>query len=393
MMKQGIRLVDLGPQVQKFVKEIQTESRSEMSEEDKELLTFVSVKQLARVYDDIACGLSAKTIWEILRQDLIQNKIQKEGKHKEAELAQKLCPQEAEEHKRLELEAVDARARKIEEDALEQQVEAPRAFSRLGAKIETSELAPWKHACFHELAQEVHSCKPLSLEPVGPTSSNNPPPESEAITGLIAEIGSNCLPQHTDVQPELSSVTEPGGTVALSASISSPDLAVDPPNRFTHASYNDILLDREPARSAAPAYDDLVLDGPVRSAVRTDAPLPAHKVQSANRQGERLPQEWQTKRYAHLLGAIQETEAQLCVLNSKLHSAASTVFDDTLDADLQWHQSVFNHFIDLKKQLGKEEAKILKRHPNAAFGLQDTARASSLTTRVRALSQRLGGER
>eukprot|EP01012_Entosiphon_sulcatum_P044166 TRINITY_DN5871_c0_g1_i2.p1 TRINITY_DN5871_c0_g1~~TRINITY_DN5871_c0_g1_i2.p1 ORF type:complete len:371 (-),score=72.89 TRINITY_DN5871_c0_g1_i2:20-1132(-) len=370
-----------------------------MSEEDKELLAFVSVKQLARVYDDIARGLSATTIWEKLRQDLIHNKKQKEEERKQTEFAQRLRLEklaQEEEHKQLELE----RARQAEaaikaaEDALSSpEEEAATNWTANGTQVleegiaaaatqqqgEETPSATGEHGAtcyFDELSQETVNHK-------------SPGP-------LLEVCNSNSVP------PELSSASRPGPFIEAvieqgkfqgtqqTEDVEFAPVALVPTSDLTHAS-DDVLSKREPARSTVPANDDRV--DPERSTVLSYAPLPAHKIESTTGQGERLLQVWHTKRYTQLLSAIQETEAQLCDLNAKLQSAAGTGFDvASLDADLQWHQSVFNHFIDLKKQLGKEEARILKRHPHAGSSGQE-APLRSLTTRVRALSQKIGGER
>lgn len=139
--RKTIRFEDLGAPIQKLLKSL----KGGVSDEDMELMEFVSVKDMAKIYNDLASDKKAEQIWAELRMELQRRKDIREGKleerraaREEAEALRKKMEEAAEEEERLRAEEERLRAerkakkkaekerRRKEQEELERQLEEER---------------------------------------------------------------------------------------------------------------------------------------------------------------------------------------------------------------------------------------------------------------------------
>eukprot|EP01006_Ploeotia_vitrea_P020105 TRINITY_DN52354_c0_g1_i1.p1 TRINITY_DN52354_c0_g1~~TRINITY_DN52354_c0_g1_i1.p1 ORF type:complete len:443 (-),score=70.40 TRINITY_DN52354_c0_g1_i1:57-1385(-) len=78
--KSKLRLSDMGPQIQNLLKALKN---ANIDDGDAELLEFVSVRDIAKVYDQQSKNLDQQQIWENLMETLRQRRLQKGVKHLE----------------------------------------------------------------------------------------------------------------------------------------------------------------------------------------------------------------------------------------------------------------------------------------------------------------------
>eukprot|EP01062_Namystynia_karyoxenos_P063693 TRINITY_DN5647_c5_g1_i1.p1 TRINITY_DN5647_c5_g1~~TRINITY_DN5647_c5_g1_i1.p1 ORF type:complete len:462 (+),score=257.79 TRINITY_DN5647_c5_g1_i1:88-1386(+) len=139
--KGTIRFEDLGAPIQKLLKSL----KGGVSDEDMELMEYVSVKDMAKIYNDLATDKKAEVIWQELRKELQRRKDEREGKvqeraaaREEAERLRKKMEEAEEEERRLREEEERLKAerkarkkaekerRRKEQEELERQLEEER---------------------------------------------------------------------------------------------------------------------------------------------------------------------------------------------------------------------------------------------------------------------------
>ena len=89
--KTSIRLEDLGEPVQRLLK-----SLKEYDEEDMVLLSWVSVKDMAKIYEDMAANRAAAMIWEELKVNLLKRREADDLKTKELDAKKNKIEEEIE---------------------------------------------------------------------------------------------------------------------------------------------------------------------------------------------------------------------------------------------------------------------------------------------------------
>lgn len=82
--RKTIRFEDLGEPVQKLIRSL----KGDVSEEDMALLEYVSVKDMAKIYQEMSSERRADQIWEELRNALIARREKAERKRRELEARQ-----------------------------------------------------------------------------------------------------------------------------------------------------------------------------------------------------------------------------------------------------------------------------------------------------------------
>eukprot|EP01065_Artemidia_motanka_P032433 TRINITY_DN39445_c0_g1_i1.p1 TRINITY_DN39445_c0_g1~~TRINITY_DN39445_c0_g1_i1.p1 ORF type:complete len:430 (+),score=250.80 TRINITY_DN39445_c0_g1_i1:64-1353(+) len=139
--RKTIRFEDLGAPIQKLLKSL----KGGVSDEDMELMEYVSVKDMAKIYNDLASDKKAELIWKELREELQRRKDEREGRVEErraaredAERLRKKMEEAAEEEQRLREEEERLKAerkarkkaekerRRREQEDLERQLEEER---------------------------------------------------------------------------------------------------------------------------------------------------------------------------------------------------------------------------------------------------------------------------
>lgn len=105
--KKTIRFEDLGAPIQKLLRAL----GGEQSDEDMELMQYVAVKDMAKIYNDMATDKKAAQIWKELRRELQKRKDAREGKKADAEAAR-----EEEERLREKMEEAEAEEARIREE-------------------------------------------------------------------------------------------------------------------------------------------------------------------------------------------------------------------------------------------------------------------------------------
>lgn len=79
-----IRFEDLGAPIQRLLKSL----KGGVTDEDMDLMAFVSVKDMAKIYNDMATDKKAEQIWAELRKELQRRKDEREGRTEERKAAQ-----------------------------------------------------------------------------------------------------------------------------------------------------------------------------------------------------------------------------------------------------------------------------------------------------------------
>ncbi|CAJ1993244.1 FYVE zinc finger containing protein [Leishmania donovani] len=151
-----IRFEDLGEPVQRLLRSL----KGDVSEEDMALLEYVSVKDMAKIYSEMATDRHAEEIWQELRSALQARK--EKIARREAELAEKQraleAEQEAEERRLRQQLEEEERERIAAEEARQQRREerrrrkAERAAAAAAAEEEAAEQAA---AAAEEAAEEA----------------------------------------------------------------------------------------------------------------------------------------------------------------------------------------------------------------------------------------------
>eukprot|EP00756_Hemistasia_phaeocysticola_P013543 Hpha_TRINITY_DN15287_c1_g12::TRINITY_DN15287_c1_g12_i1::g.67990::m.67990 len=139
--RKTIRFEDLGAPIQKLLRSL----KGGVSDEDMALMEYVSVKDMAKIYNDLATDKKAEQIWDELRRELQRRKDEREGRvvdrqaaAEEAERLRKKMEEAEEEERRLREEEERLRAerkakkkaekerRRKEQEELERQLEEER---------------------------------------------------------------------------------------------------------------------------------------------------------------------------------------------------------------------------------------------------------------------------